>query len=59
MTTLKYKYLQTNEDGKKIYEKIDIDGKSYSSCTEDNEEFKEWKAEGNTIEEADQGEIND
>tara|TARA_R100001530_G_C4217707_1_gene129108 strand:+ start:386 stop:547 length:162 start_codon:yes stop_codon:yes gene_type:complete len=53
MTTLKYKYLQTNEDGKKIYEKIDIDGKSYSSCTEDNEEFKEWKADGNTIEEAD------
>ena len=50
MTTLKYKYLQTNEDGKKIYEKIDIDGKSYSSCTEDNEEFKEWKENGGTVE---------
>ena len=24
MTTLKYKYLQTNEDGKKIYEKINL-----------------------------------
>ena len=50
MTTLKYKYLQTNEDGKKIYEKIDTDEKSYSSCTEDNEEFKEWKKNGGTIE---------
>ena len=53
MTTLKYKYLQTNEDGKKIYEKIDIDGKSYSSCTEDNEEFKEWVINDGLVEEAD------
>lgn len=52
MTTLKYKYLQTNEDGKKIYEKIDIDGKSYSSCTEDNEEFKEWVINDGLVEEA-------
>ena len=50
MTTLKYKYLQTNEDGKKIYEKIDTDEKSYSSCTADNEEFKEWKKNSGTIE---------
>ncbi len=53
MTTLKYKYLQTNEDGKKIYEKIDTDGKSYSSCTEDNEEFKEWVFNDGLVEEAD------
>ena len=50
MTTLKYKYIQTNEDNKKIYEKIDTDGKSYSSCTEYNEEFKEWKENGGTVE---------
>tara|TARA_X000001388_G_scaffold65527_1_gene52021 strand:- start:52 stop:213 length:162 start_codon:yes stop_codon:yes gene_type:complete len=52
MTTLKYTYIQTNEDNKKIYEKIDTDGKSYSSCTEDNKEFKEWVADGGTVEEA-------
>lgn len=53
MTTLKYKYIQTNEDNKKIYEKIDTDGKSYSSCTEDNEEFKEWVINDGLVEEAD------
>ena len=44
-----YKLLRTDDfTGKKIYEKIDDDGKSYLSCSEDNEEFKEWVAAGNT-----------
>tara|TARA_R100000458_G_C8172161_1_gene172228 strand:+ start:570 stop:731 length:162 start_codon:yes stop_codon:yes gene_type:complete len=50
MATLKYVYIQTNSDNKKIYAKIDTDGKSYSSCSEDNEEFKEWVADGGTVE---------
>ena len=46
---MNYKLLRTDDfTGKKIYEKIDDDGKSYSSCSEDNEEFKEWVAAGNT-----------
>ncbi len=53
MTTLKYKYIQTNSDNKKIYAKIDTDGKSYSSCSEDNEDFKKWVLDGGTVEEAD------
>ena len=50
MATLKYVYIQTNLDNKKIYAKIDTDGKSYSSCSEDNEEVKEWGADGGTVE---------
>jgi len=50
MATLKYTYLETNSDNKKIYAKIDTDGNSYSSCSEDNEEFKEWKENGGTVE---------
>jgi hypothetical protein len=50
MATLKYTYIQTNSDNKKIYAKIDTDGNSYSSCSEDNEEFKEWKENGGTVE---------
>ena len=53
MATLKYTYIETNSDNKKIYAKIDTDGKSYSSCSEDNEDFKEWVADGGTVEEAD------
>ena len=46
---MNYKLLRTDDfSGKKIYEKIDDDGKSYLSCSEDNEEFKEWVAAGNT-----------
>ncbi len=46
---MNYKLLRTDDfTGKKIYEKIDDDGKSYLSCSEDNEEFKEWVAAGNT-----------
>ena len=36
-----------------IYAKIDDDGKCRLTCTEDNEEFIQWVAEGNTIQEAD------
>jgi len=49
MITLRYEYLRTNEENKKIYAKISSDGNSYSSCSEDNEEFKEWIAAGNTV----------
>ena len=46
---MNYKLLRTDDfTGKKIYEKINDDGKSYLSCSEDNEEFKEWVAAGNT-----------
>ena len=38
---MNYKLLRTDDfTGKKIYEKIDDNGKSYLSCSEDNEEFK-------------------
>tara|TARA_Y100000114_G_scaffold87765_1_gene81150 strand:- start:74 stop:229 length:156 start_codon:yes stop_codon:yes gene_type:complete len=51
---MKYKLIHTDSDtGKKIYAKIEDDGKSYLSCSEDNEDFKEWVAKGNTPEEAD------
>ena len=41
---MNYKLLRTDDfTGKKIYEKIDDDGKSYLSCSEDNEEFKEFE----------------
>ena len=51
---MKYKLLRTDDlTNKKIYEKIEDDGKSYSSCSEDNPDFKEWVAEGNTPEAAD------
>ena len=46
---MNYKLLRTYDfTGKKIYEKIHDDGNSYLSCSEDNEEFKEWVAAGNT-----------
>ena len=43
-----YKLLQTNEDGIKIYARIDDDGKCRLTCTEDYPEFMAWVAEGNT-----------
>ncbi len=54
MTILRYELIYTNpETNKKIYAQIDSDGKSYSSCSEDNKDFKEWVADGGTVEEAD------
>tara|TARA_R100000664_G_C2663652_1_gene78725 strand:+ start:411 stop:578 length:168 start_codon:yes stop_codon:yes gene_type:complete len=49
MTILRYEYIETNEDNKKIYAVISSDENSYSSCSEDNEEFKEWKENGGTV----------
>jgi len=50
MITLRYELVFTNPDtNKKIYAKISSDGNSYSSCSEDNEEFKEWIADGGTV----------
>ena len=37
----------------KIYLKIEDDGSQSISCSEDDEDFKAWVAEGNTPEEAD------
>ena len=49
MITTTYNLIYTNpETGEKIYEAIYDDGKSYSSCSENNEEFKKWVAAGNT-----------
>ena len=48
---MKYKLLRTDDlPGKKIYEKIEDDNKSYLSCSEDNQDFKNWVADGNTPE---------
>ena len=45
-----YKFIRTDDfTGKKIYEKVSDDGKSYSSCSEDDEELKAWIAAGNTL----------
>jgi hypothetical protein len=46
-----YKLLTTNEDGVKIYGRIDDDGLCRVTCTEDNPEFKAWVEAGNTPEE--------
>jgi hypothetical protein len=43
-----YKLINTNEDGTKIYAKIDDDNICRLTCTEDNIDFKTWVAEGNT-----------
>jgi hypothetical protein len=32
-----------------IYAKIDDDGKCRLTCTEDNEEFIQWKEDGGTV----------
>jgi len=42
-----YKLLQTNEDGIKIYARIDEDGLCRVTCTEQNPEFMAWVSEGN------------
>ena len=50
---MKYKLLYTNYLGDKIYSKIEDDNKSYLSCSEHNQDFKDWVALGNTPEAAD------
>ncbi len=48
---MKYKLLRTDDlTGKKIYEQIEDDNKSYFSCSENDEGFKNWVAAGNTPE---------
>ena len=49
MITTTYNLIRTDPDTSiKIYEAIAEDGKSYRSCSENDEEFKEWVAAGNT-----------
>jgi hypothetical protein len=50
-----FKIHSTNMDGQVIYARIDDDGKCRLTCTEDYPEFKDWVAEGNTPEPADEG----
>jgi len=48
---MKYELLTTNEEGVKIYARIDEDGKCRFTCTEDNSEYQAWlnpKAEQST-----------
>ena len=39
---MKYELLETNEDGLKIYARIDDDGKCRVTCTEDNPDYQAW-----------------
>jgi hypothetical protein len=48
---MKYELLTTNEDGIKIYARIDEDGLCRVTCTEDNPDYQAWlnpKAEQST-----------
>jgi len=49
-----YKMLPLVEGQKQIYARIDDDGKCRLTCTADYPEFKDWLAEGNTPEPADE-----
>ena len=49
-----YKILFTNEDGQIIYARIDDDGKCRLTCNDQYPQFKEWLAQGNTPEPADE-----
>jgi hypothetical protein len=50
-----YKLLKTNQDGIKIYARIDDDNLCRVTCTEQNPEFQKWLAEGNEPISADEG----
>ena len=54
---MKYKEYKTSDaiktESTKIYLKIEDDGSQSISCSEDDEDFKAWVAEGNTAEAAD------
>lgn len=43
-----YKLLKTNEDGVKIYARIDEDSLCRVTCTENDPNFLAWLEEGNT-----------
>ena len=49
-----YKLFKTNEDGIKIYARIDDDGLCRVTCTEHNPEFMAWVSEGNVPTPADE-----
>jgi hypothetical protein len=48
-----YKLLQTNEDGIKIYARIDEDGLCRLTCTAQNSEFQEHIKAGAELQDAD------
>ena len=54
---MKYKEYKTEgaikPETTKIYLRIEDDGSQSISCSEDDEDFKAWVAEGNTAEAAD------
>ena len=51
---MKYKKLKNPiTDGKQILARIDDDGVIRVTCSEENSEYLEWVAEGNTAEAAD------
>ncbi len=39
---MKFEFLQENEDGIKIYARIDDDGKCRYTCTEDDPQYQAW-----------------
>jgi len=39
---MKYELLTTNEDGVKIYARIDDDGLCRVTCSEDNPDYQAW-----------------
>jgi hypothetical protein len=39
---MKYELLETNENGVKIYARIEDDGKCRVTCTEDDRDYQEW-----------------
>ena len=49
-----YKCLPAVEGEPQIYARIDDDGLCRLTCTEDYKEFKDWLAEGNTPEPAEE-----
>ena len=47
-----YKLLRINQDGIKIYARIDNDGLCRLTCNEFDQAYLKWVADGNTPEEA-------
>ena len=39
---MKYEYLYDNQEGVKIYARIDEDGLCRVTCTEDDRDYQEW-----------------